>query len=782
MSSESLQAPRSPELPMTPPAGFWSETQWDIFWAVMDSIIPAIVSKPCLTDGLSQLGISDAAYSSVMETARHTKLEKKDEASLQAFLQERLSTSPAVRETIIRITSRLPVKQQEALGTFLSSLASSIGAFLMTGSCIPFHQQSTLIREAVIQGWHVSWLSGLRRASRALVRIAQIAWLMSSPMFRQVVGYPEVPLNWKPAPDFDFAFLQPGPGEAAGSPSAPSTITIETDIVIVGSGCGGAVCAKILAEAGHRVLVVDKGYYFPPSQLPMPGTAASRYLFDRAVNSSVDTSISIIAGATWGGGGTVNWSVSLRTQDAVRKEWATDEEGEGGGLGFFAGPEYEACMDRVCERMGVSTEPVVQTHRGRVLLEGSRKLGWRADVCPQNTGGKEHSCGHCTMGCGSGEKQGPATCWLPDAARAGAEFMEGFDVEKILFEEGEDVNNNNKRTATGVAGTWTARDEKGTVSGAVEERVTRKVMIKAKKVIVSCGALWTPMLLLRSGLTNPQIGRNLRLHPCYTAGGFFMEDTKPWEGAIITSYCSELEDLDGHGHGVKLETTNMTPYTCLSSLPFRTGLDFKRNALRYRHFDAFISATRDRDSGRVHPDPATGAIQVDYTASDFDRAHTLEGVLALCKIMYIMGAREIEPFVSGVEPFVREDGNSTQEDEAEEEKKQAGGAVDPAFTAWLDKVRRLGSIRGNVGCASAHQMGSCRMSAREDGGVVDRHGKVWGVEGLYVADASVFPSASGVNPMVTVMAIADWIARAVDRDLKGTTTMKKEDRRGEEEE
>lgn len=364
----------------------------------------------------------------------------------------------------------------------------------MTGSCIPFHQQPAHTRESIIQCWHKSWLPTMRRLSKSLVRIAQISWLMSSPIFRDVTGYPEVPRSWKPVPGFDFKFLQFPPqtdeaeSEKAGLSSA--AVTIETDIVVVGSGCGGAVCAKVLSEAGHRVVVVDKGYYFPPSMLPMTASAASRHLFERAISGSVDNSISIAAGSTWGGGGTVNWSVSLQTQDFVRKEWASQ------GLEFFDQPGYQACMDRVCERMGVSTEPVVQSYRGRVLLDGSRKLGWRADVCPQNSGGAEHSCGHCTAGCGSAEKQGPTSSWLPDAAKAGAEFIEGFDVKSVLFEDVE-----NKRKATGVVGTWTSRDEKGGVNGPTEGRVTREVNIKARRVIVSCGALWSPILLMRSGLT-----------------------------------------------------------------------------------------------------------------------------------------------------------------------------------------------------------------------------------------------------------------------------------------
>lgn len=241
-------------------------------------------------------------------------------------------------------------------------------------------------------------------------------------------------------------------------------------------------------------------------------------------------------------------------------------------------------------------------------------------------------------------------------------------------------------------------------------------------------------------------------------------------GAIITSYNSQFENLDGNGHGVKLETTNMTPYTCLSAMPWRSGLDFKLAALRYRHYAGFISVARDRDPGRVLIDPATGDLRIEYTPSAFDRANAIEGDIALCKIMYVTGAREIDPFIHGVEPFVRGDAELQATRAAAEEAQAREGLFqidDPRFSAWLDKARRLGNVLGNPPCSSAHQMGTCRMSSSEEDGVVDAFGKVWATEGLYVADSSVFPSASGVNPMITVMAIADRIARAVGRDLKG---------------
>lgn len=207
-----------------------------------------------------------------------------------------------------------------------------------------------------------------------------------------------------------------------------------------------------------------------------------------------------------------------------------------------------------------------------------------------------------------------------------------------------------------------------------------------------------------------------------------------------------------------------------------TGFDFKMLALKYRHMTGFISIVRDRDPGQVYPDAENGLPRVAYTPSAFDRAHNLEGIIAQCKICYVTGAEEIHVAIHGVPPFIRNPDdhekkeyttttsvpNSVGGDESGDE----AGVTDPRFTAWLAEVRRVGNHPSKALFGCAHQMGSNRMSARPQDGVVDPKGKVWGTEGLYVSDASVFPSATGVNPMVTNMAISDWISRGISRELK----------------
>lgn len=318
---------------------------------------------------------------------------------------------------------------------------------------------------------------------------------MASPTMNQVLGFPRVPVHGKPTDGFPYNFLQFPPG------SQPETLDV--DVVIVGSGCGGAVTAKNLAEAGLRVLVVEKSYFYSSKAFPMNPNEAYINMYENAgATASEDGTVAILAGSTWGGGGTINWSAALQTQAYVRQEWADM------GLRFFTSLEFQRSLDRVCDRMGVNTEHIEHNRQNNVILEGARKLGYAAKPVPQNTGNSEHYCGYCTLGCHSAGKKGPTESFLLDAAKAGAIFVEGFKADKVRFDK---KTRHGKRVAVGVEGIWTSRDSYLGLTG--EGAVQRKLIINAKKVVVSSGTLNSPLLLLRSGIKNSHIGKNLHLHP-----------------------------------------------------------------------------------------------------------------------------------------------------------------------------------------------------------------------------------------------------------------------------
>lgn len=214
----------------------------------------------------------------------------------------------------------------------------------------------------------------------------------------------------------------------------------------------------------------------------------------------------------------------------------------------------------------------------------------------------------------------------------------------------------------------------------------------------------------------------------------------------------------------------MLPSWVMPFFPWRSGLDLKLQMAKFSHMTSHIALVREKNAGRVYPDPLDGRCRIAYTPGKFERTAALEGIIALAKIAYVMGATEIIGAASSWPRFVRvAAAESVSPDEAQSED---AGINDPDFQYFLSTIRRLGLNPPDAAFGSAHQMGTCRMSSSEKGkdgqpgGVVDPKGQVWGVEGLYVADASIFPSASGVNPMITNMAISDWISRGIARSLE----------------
>ncbi|KAI1081402.1 long-chain fatty alcohol dehydrogenase [Whalleya microplaca] len=685
------------------------EPQWQALLTLLDATIPSVkvANLPITHD--EHICISEEEFDEYYREVQQKMKHPPSKEEFQAYLAVRPSDNPLFVKLIKKTVDAIPPGPKLQLYRILSVMMTRIGSLISTGYFTPFNHQSLAIRGAIIQSWRKSWFLWPALA-RTFVQLGTMTWSQSDPIFQGLSNYKSFAENPRsdPAPAFNFNFMQ--------FSAATEPISIETDIVIVGSGCGGGVCAKTLAEAGHQVLVVEKGYHVPPNQLPV-GPESMDMLFEgrSGALSNVDGSMVVAAGSCWGGGGTVNWSASLPTPESVRREWA-----DVNGLQFFTTSDFQGSLDRVSDFMGLGQVPTQHNHANSTLLEGSKKLGWRAKACLTNTTA-EHYCGSsCCNGCRASKKQGPSVSWLPAAVKAGAQCIEGFEVLEVLFE-----NHKGSKKGVGIMGKWTSRDEGDSLNNPLKPNIQRLVH-------------------------NPNIGKNLHLHPTCHITAVFDKDIYGWEGEMVTSVVSEFEDLGGKGHGPRLEPTSMLPHAAMFQVPWHSGLQFKMDALKYRQMNCFMALTRDKDSGSVVPNPEDGSPIVDYTPSAFDSANLSVGLAAIAKICYIQGAMELLPMVPNFPCFRCS------------EPVHNRNIEDANFADWVSRLEAAdlkpsaGSIFG-----SAHQMGSCRMSTSPEAGVVDELGKVWATDNLYIADASVFPSGSGVNPMLTIMAIADHIARGI---------------------
>jgi len=706
--------------------------------------------------------------------------ESVDSSLADQYLAETVVSSKDFKEALRqRFAAYVPGAQVQGLSFLLSALNTKIGSLAMTASLAPLHKQDLPTRTKIVMKWADSYVGPCRALYQAAESLTKVTWLAQSSALHRVLDYPKVPKDIERHPGYNFNFL-----DFSNEP-ADSTVQVHADVIIVGSGCGAGVVAEHLASSlsglnpKPKILVLEKGYHYPNTHFPMDQSAAGVNMQEAGGGILADdSSIAVIAGSTWGGGGTVNWSASLQPQHYVREEWATKNK-----LPYMVSQDFQTCLDEVCDKMGVSKSTdsaglakIEHNFGNSALLESSRRLGFTAKVVPQNTAGKHHLCGRCHFGCASSTKQGPANFWLPAAAERGVEFIEGCFVEKIIWNAGQSKN----RDATGVKAIWTSRSRD----------VTRQLNIAAKHVIVSSGTLHSPLLLHRSGLTpevNRHIGSNLHLHPALSVHATYPRRVDPWDGPILTSVMTSLENLDGDGHGTKIEVMLGTPDMTGTMLPFRSHLSLKKgsdvleSALQYklhvaRHGYAFTLISMGRDHAEdwnlrrsyVYSDPDDMRIvKMSYTPSPKDRKHLLEGAMAAAQMHFVMGAKTIEICSPSIDMFERPSARATRSASKEEEES----SDTDAFESWLADIKAKGVSlldprTSRVG--SAHQMSTCRMSSSPADGVVDPNGKVWGTENVYIADASILPSASGVNPMISNMGLSLHVAKGIVTTIEQT--------------
>jgi long-chain-alcohol oxidase len=365
------------------------------------------------------------------------------------------------------------------------------------------------------------------------------------------------------------------------------------------------------------------------------------------------------------------------------------------GLGFPSA-ELGASLDAVCERLRVNTDHNLPSARDEVMRRGLQALGWHVDAMPRNVLGCEQGvvCGFCGFGCPLGAKQSTLRTWLEDAAASGARIVVGAKAKRVWVQYG---------TAAGVdAG---------------------PVRVRSRAVVAAAGAIETPALLLRSGLRNPNVGGALRLHPATAVFGILDEEVRPWEGTLQALYSDQYRRLDD-GYGVTYETIPVHPALLASAVPWESAAENARLMSCLPRLTMVGVLPRDRGAGRVRIG-RDGEPIVTYRLGDEDARRLAVGIEGAGKILTEAGAREIFTAHARLQRF-------------------DDGFPPDAF--------RFGPGRGAL--YSFHHMGSARMGGSATMSAAGPTGETWDVQNLVIADGSAFPTASGVNPMITIEAIA----------------------------
>jgi len=480
----------------------------------------------------------------------------------------------------------------------------------------------------------------------------------------------------------------------------------DVEVVVIGTGAGGAVIGAELAEAGRDVLFLEEGGHHPTSSFNPYLTESLPRLYRDAGGTIIlgRPPIPYAEGRCVGGGTVINGGMALRPPDRVLAEW----EGMTGQPDL--GPKaMEPLFDRVEERIHAKPQhPSSLGEDNRLLEEGARRLGWRYE---HNRRAQDRCVGsnQCVTGCPTGAKQSTLLSYMPRALSSGARCMTEVRARRLWIEGGRCV---------------------GVLGKAINPRSREEdidVRVRAKAVVVACGAVQTPFLLLghRLGRPSRQLGKNFLCHPNAKVLATYPHELYAWQGVSQGGQIREFID-----EGILMAENAVPPGTVGAQLPF-LGDDALDLMKRYNAMAMTGVLVEDSHAGTVTR--SFGAPMARYTITRYDHDRFLRGVRHLATLHFEMGADEV------ILPFSNFHVAKTIDD--------------------LAKIERSQRSRRTIELFTVHMMGTCRMGSSPRDSVVNLNGELWDLPGCYVADASLFPTAVGVNPQVTIMALATRVAQ-----------------------
>lgn len=500
--------------------------------------------------------------------------------------------------------------------------------------------------------------------------------------------------------------------------SAPVPATRTVDVCVIGSGCGGATAAWVLAEGGREVVVLEEGADRTGAQLTQRGGEMYDQLYmERGGRATEDQAISVMQARVLGGGGVINMSDVAPIPDGVLEHWVRSH-----GLTDFSPAAMASFRDRALRDLSANAIEEEQLNEAnRALRQGTRTLGLRGEVMLHNRVGCA-GLGSCLLGCPLNAKRNPRFVAIPAAMTAGATFYTRTRAVRIEDPEAE--------LKTVVFETLDA--------GGHHRRGQGR--LRARTVIVAANAIATPQLLLRSGIGNRHVGQNLILQPQLPIVAFFDRALRSFRGIpqayAVTEY--EREDHPDHGlWGFRVESIMGTPGLVAAMLPF-IGPENPRTMQRYDHLAASLLLIPDAPTGSVEL-RKDGRPKILYTPRPDVEERLRQAVEAAVRIYLAAGAEEV------VVPLARPVIFRSQAD--------------------IAQARELTFAPATAPLISAHQQGTVRMAPSAEDGGARPDGLVWGTRGVYVVDSSLFPTSASTHTMTPILTISRYLTEQLLGEL-----------------
>jgi choline dehydrogenase-like flavoprotein len=476
--------------------------------------------------------------------------------------------------------------------------------------------------------------------------------------------------------------------------------SIAAEICIVGSGAAGALLAYRLAEAGHSVVVLERGQYVEPREMNSDEVDMIGRLYgDGVFQQTEDFRFTVLQGSCVGGSTVVNNAVSIPTPEHVLGHWNT-ALGAGLDLGAYA---EAAARVRTFMHIRAQDDGVQLNPSAPKFLDGAtRHADGQLAVSVVNANIDSClGCGYCNIGCRFGHKLSMLETALPWAQnRFGADKVRIFadcEVRKIETRDGR------------------ARAVKANLPDG------RTLTVTAEKVVVSAGTIASSYLLLQSGIGKElPVGRHVSFNMGAPLTAEFEDDMDAFDGLQISHVAVPPPE-----RGWVFETWWNPPVSQALNMPgwFETHYENMRRYRKLMAVGALVGTERNAWIGKA----LTGGPSINYTPTGGDMRKLADGLTELGQILFAGGAKAL--MLNGWDYW---------------------RFTSPSALAELPSIMRDPSL---VTLGTGHPQGGNAL-----GDVIGPDFRVHGYENVYVCDASVFPSSLTVNPQLTVMSLAEYAA------------------------